>query len=489
MYYVRILNFSLFLLLLLFFIACSSDDQANSIDITESNDVILIKDIVDTDILEDIIVEDVPVIDTFIDISSDIANDTILFDTLFSDELSDSLNDDGSDILLKDEGYEIIDVFEDIESIDGGWDINLADGQIFDDVGSNDTGTTEDYDRFLAVSHPYGPDGATCGRDIEFFIFSKEGILVRPDQRIEIGECPTKVKFSPDGRYLFVITNNSHNPQAGTQRVFVFEKNNENKFSVVKEFDQFSLQNPEYIVFNHSGDKAYVVDYNIEGEGGIHILEKGFNGWEYKNEVMLALPKAMVVLPDDRYAIIIGGKDPNDTAVMDLVNEKIIAQYDLFSDFVDALGPGITSQGDYIAVPNSSPYSEIGNSLGVIKIEYISQKPVPSLKNILKDVNEPSAALFTSDDKYLVVTNFSKNYTSLYSFANESFNYITNLTSMPLADTMTVLRKGAFKDYFFVNALSDIHILKIENNQLLRVQKMTLGDGYQNMLWDIDIEP
>jgi len=63
------------------------------------------------------------------------------------------------------------------------------------------------------------------------------------------------------------------------------------------------------------------------------------------------------------------------------------------------------------------------------------------------------------------------------------------VTSMSLADSMTMIRRGDFKDFFFVSALSDIHILRIQNGSLVRFNKLVLGEGYENMLGDIDIEP
>ncbi|MCX7943163.1 MAG: hypothetical protein N2746_01455 [Deltaproteobacteria bacterium] len=356
-----------------------------------------------------------------------------------------------------------------------------------DDI--QDVSQSENYDRLLVVTHPFGPDGATCGRNIEFFVFTQNGDLIRLNERIDVGDCPIKARFSPDGKFLFVITNNSHNPQSGTQSVVLLKKDTSGKYVRIKQFNEFSMQNPEYLAFNTNSTKVFVSDFDVEGNGGIHIIEKSGGNWAYKKEINIALPKAIAVLPDGRFLVAVAGKEPYDIAVIDTFEEKIYSQSDVFSDFVDALGIDVTKDGRYVVIPNASPYSELGNTLSILQVSYSNGFPTLSLKNILSDINEPSATLFSADSKYLVVTNFSKNYTSLFSFIDGSLNFVNRITSMPLADTMSMIRKGDFKDYFFVNALSDIHVLKIHNGQLVRVTKFALGSGSDNMLGDIDIEP
>jgi hypothetical protein len=125
----------------------------------------------------------------------------------------------------------------------------------------------------------------------------------------------------------------------------------------------------------------------------------------------------------------------------------------------------------------------------LLEITYDNGVPVPSLVDTVENVNEPSASLFSTDAHFVVVTNFSKNYTSLFGITNASLSLKGKVTSMSLADSMTMIRRGDFKDFFFVSALSDIHILRIQNGSLVRFNKLVLGEGYENMLGDIDIEP
>ncbi|MGC9044749.1 MAG: hypothetical protein ACP5KG_12945, partial [Myxococcota bacterium] len=390
-------------LLFIQFVACVADESSKNDAIDANEDISIVMDVEIYDALlsdaEDIIIEDIldvgyedllDVSDLTQDISLDVEQDIV--EDVNSDE--DISYEDLSDSPFLDTG-----------DIDMGFE---------DNTEIPDVGPIEDYDRYVVVSHPFGLDGSTCGRDIEFLLFSKDGLLSRTDMRMDIGDCPVKVRFSPDGKFLFVILNNNHNPQAGTQSVVVLKKDLQGRFQVLKEFAEFSGENPEYIVFKRDGSKAFVVDFNIEGEGGIHIIKRENEDWIYEKEVMLALPKAMVILPDDRYAIIVGGKDPEDMAIMDIEREEIVAKSDIFSDFVDSLGLDVTSDGRYLVVPNSSPYSEIGNTLSIVEVDYSTDIPSLVLKQIVSNINEPSASLFTSDNKYLVVTNFSKNYTTLF---------------------------------------------------------------------------
>jgi 6-phosphogluconolactonase (cycloisomerase 2 family) len=374
--------------------------------------------------------------------------------------------------------------YEDMQSSDMDSDSD----SVVDTGTMDDTGIVENYDRMLVVTHPYGQDGSSCGRDIEFFRFTAMGDMVRLNRRIEVGDCPIKVRFSPDGNYLFVILNNDHNPQAGTQSVVLLKKSN-SEYVRFKQFDEFSMQNPEYLVFDKSGNKLFVVDYDIKGQGGIHIIQREQGDWNYKREIPFTLPRAMVVMPDNRYALIIGGEEPGDVAIMDIIDERIVKEYDIFSDFVDSLGLDVTPDGRYVVVPNSSPFSNIGNTLSLLEITYENGVPVPTLVNTVENVNEPSASLFSTDARFVVVTNFSKNYISLFEINNSSLTFRGRVTSMSLADSMTMIRRGDFKDFFFISALNDIFVLRIENENLVIFKKLGLGDGYENMLGDIDIEP
>ncbi|MCX7957851.1 MAG: hypothetical protein N3B13_02280 [Deltaproteobacteria bacterium] len=480
--------------LLILYCACDSgegsgDSESDSgIDIV-INDTPSYKDSETDSLSDDVIGTD----DVQKDILSDADSDVISGDVSGIDLSSDSGIDEGTDSGDIYDITEISDVVTEGVSDDSSGDITLdsivADEESGDGGSSGDTGQAENYDRVLVVTHPYGPDGSACGRNIEFFRFDESGFLSRLNESIEVGDCPIKARFSPDGRFLFVIVNNGHNPQAGTQAVVVLEKNISGKYMKVKQFDEFSMQNPEYLVFQRNGERVFVSDFDIEGNGGIHIIRRKGNDWVYQKEISIALPKAMVVLPDDRYLVAVAGKEPYDMAVIDMTEEKVVSEKDIFDDFVDALGIDVTPDGKYLIIPNSSPYSNLGNTLSVLEIDYSEGVPAFIKRGTLPNVNEPSASLFTTDGKYAVVTNFSKNYTSLFSFVNAGLNLINRVTSMPLADTMTMIKRGNFRDYFFVNALSDIHILKIQNGQLTRVQKLVLGDGSSNMLGDIDIEP
>ncbi len=486
------LSVLLFCLVFVFYF-CSSEEPENSTDTDSGRDFIFSDFSPDTaetaDNMGDGESDEAGTDSTGADILYDSGTDEGLYD-IFSDVTSDSVSDAGSDIA------EISDDIPDIQedTAETGEDVMTEDAVLSDvlsgdDTGIYDAGIKEDYDRLLVVTHPFGPDGSTCGRNIEFFRFSGSGDFTRLNEKIEVGDCPVKARFSPDGRFLFVIVNNGHNPQAGTQAVVVLKKDNSGRYIKLRQFNEFSMQNPEYIAFSRDGKKAFVSDFDIEGEGGIHVIKRDGDDWVYKKEILLALPKSLVVLPDDRYAVVSGGEDPYDTAVLDIEQEQILSKSDLFNDFVDALGIDVTSDGRYVVIPNSSPYSELGNTLSVLEVDYSSGLPVLSLISTLPNVNEPSASLFTTDGKYLVVTNFSKNYSSLFNLSEGKLTLINKVTSMSLADTMTVIRKGNFRDYFFVNALSDIHILKIQGGQLLRLIKFPLGSGSENMLGDIDIEP
>lgn len=348
----------------------------------------------------------------------------------------------------------------------------------------------DDAPRTVLLTHPYGATGSECGTTVERFVWTATGELERPGERWDVGDCPQRVAFSPDGRLVLVITNNGHDPQAGTQSVVVLRHGADGMLEDIRRLEQFSLRNPSDVVFSHDGSRAYVTDFNIEGEGGVHVLrvEPGCDA-EYDTWWSLPLAQVMVVLPGDRYAFVVGGQNPNDSAVVDL-QTGAVTPYDLFSDFVSAYGVALSPDGTLAAVPNASLYSDLANTVATVRLAEGPEGPSPVLVDILENVKEPSDIHFDETGAHLAVTTFTGNSVDQLALAEDgTLSTGGSVGSISLADRIAGVHRGPLADRFLVTAVTAIHVLRFTEDGIVQDSVLPLGEGSENMCGDIAVEP
>jgi DNA-binding beta-propeller fold protein YncE len=317
------------------------------------------------------------------------------------------------------------------------------------------------------------------------------GSLAPTGTSIDTGDCPERVAFAPDGRLALVLHSNSHDPMAGTQTVVALANDAAGAVKIVAELKELSKTNPHDVAFSGDGRKAYVSDFDIEGKGGVHVLDVAPGcGVSYSKKIPLAVPTALQVLPGDAHAIVIGGKDPLDVAVLDLTAGTVAAQYDLFSDFVDAQSIGLSPDAKRLLVPNASPFSSLADQVTVLSLTTAGGVPVPAVQMVMANVPEPSGVAYSPDGTKALVTNFSKNRaTWLDVAAGGSISLGGTVTGIPLADRVSTLRRGPNAGLVLVTAVTDIHLLQFGASSVTSKGKVSLGSGNGAIAGDVAVEP
>ncbi len=353
-----------------------------------------------------------------------------------------------------------------------------------------DPQTPPDGARTVLVAHPYGPDGATCGRLVRVVRMDADGALTDTGETLDVGDCPTRVRFAPDGRLAFVIVSNSHNPGAGMQRVVVLRNDAAGNVSIVTELAEFSGTNPIEVSFSLDGTKAYVPDFDMS-TGGVHVIDviPGCTA-TYKKKIDMPLPHNVQPLPGGKYAFVMGNKDPLDSALIDLETETVVDDYDLFSDWTDSYTVSLSPDGKYLAVPNSSPFSSLAETVATIELDTSGAKPVPTLAFTLPNVTEPTGVLWSPDGTKLLVSTFSGNKVHwMNAGAGGELSVGGTLTGIGLASYVSMVERGKNKGLVLVTSVTSIHALRFTASGIEKSTELSFGSGNGAIPNDVAVEP
>lgn len=347
--------------------------------------------------------------------------------------------------------------------------------------------------RTVLTTHPYGETvdgGNTCGRLVHVLRLSAQGTLTDTGKTIDVGDCPQRVFFSPDGRLALVVVANGHNPGAGMQRVVVLRNDAQGNVTLAGEMAEFSLTNPTEAVFSLDGKKAYVPDTDLNS-GAVHVIDvvPGCSA-SYSKKIPMPLPARILPLPGGKHAIVIGNKDPNDVAILDLETETVVSNHDLFSDWTDAYTVSLSPDGKYLAVPNSSPFSSLADTVSTLEIDMSGAVPVPKLAYTLENITEPTGVQWSPDGAKLAVSTFSGNKVQvLNAGANGVISIGTSVSGIGLAGYISMLNRGPNTGMFLVTSVTSVFVLRFTSTGAEKVTEFSFGSGYDAMVNDVAVEP
>ncbi len=352
--------------------------------------------------------------------------------------------------------------------------------------------------RTVLVTHPFTDDGAVCGRGLEALRLQPDGTLVTTGTVLDVGACPTRVVFSPDGRLALVVNSNDH-AWAGDRSVAVVRHHGDGSLELVNELKEFAWQAVEDVAFSLDGTHAYVtvddvIDEESGAQGGVHVLDvvpgctATYHGW-----IPLHHASSITMLPDGLHAAVIAGpvyNDPKDLAFLDLESETVAGQTANFSDFVTAASLAASPDGKALLIPNDSPFSDLGNTLTRASLSLVDGVPVPSLTQVLTDIETPTEVMYSVDGSKVLATSFEGD--SVYWFhvgADGSLSTGGTLSGIGLADRADMLRRGPLAGYVVVSSVTAIGRLRVTDTGVEKLAKLPLGDGSDKICGDIAIEP
>lgn len=353
-----------------------------------------------------------------------------------------------------------------------------------------DPQTPADGVRTVLTTHPYAGSGDACGRLVHVLRLDAEGKLTDTGNTLDVGDCPQRVHFSPDGRLAFVIVANHHNPGLGLQRVVVLRNDGQGNVSIVSEMPEFSLTNPIHVAFSLDGKKAYVPDTDLNS-GAVHVIDvvPGCSA-TYAKKIPMPLPNQILPLPDGKHAIVIGNKEPDDVAIVDLVAETVVSNHDLYEDWTDAYSIALSPDGKYLAVPNSSPFSSLANTVSTLEIDSSGATPVPKLAYMLQNIDEPTGVAWALDGSKLAVSTFSGNSVKvLNAGADGVISVGSTITGIGLAGYMSMLSRGPNAGLMLVTSVTSVFTLRFTASGMEKMGEFSFGSGYDAMVNDVAIEP
>lgn len=351
---------------------------------------------------------------------------------------------------------------------------------------------TPDSVRTVLVAHPFGASFAECGKYVEVLRLDDKGELSRPGSMVEVGGCPSRVSFSPDGRLALVIAPNGYLSTSRSPSVVVLTNDGAGNVELTGDLDQFHPVNPADIAFSPDGTLAYVSDLGGDGDvGGVHVfvVQPGCSV-HYTNTIPLSNAGPLKVLPDGNHALVIGGSEPTDTVALDLRAMSVLKAYDLFGDVVQAPSIALRPGGEGLLIPNTSASSKLGNTLSALKVDGTSGTPVPSTNGTVTGVTEPTGAVYSPDGKEALVTNPSSDSVTWFNVgANGTISIGGTLTGIPRADRVTMVTRGKSAGLVLVTSVTSVHAVMFTSQGIADRGKVSLGTGSGAVAGDIAVEP
>jgi len=348
--------------------------------------------------------------------------------------------------------------------------------------------------RTVLVTHFFTDEPGVCGRGLRALRLDAAGVLSGPGTVIDVGECPTEVAFSPDGRLALVLLNTG-DPQAGTRGVAVLRHHANGSLEPVTVIAELAFRAVESLAFAPDGAHAYVTDGNIQGEGGVHVLDivPGCTA-TYGRWIDLHHSSAIAMLPGGAYAAVMAGPVYNDDrslAFVDLAAEGVAGHHVLFGDFVSAYTIGVHPGGRYLAVPNSSMFSDLANTLTVVTLTAApGAAPQPAITQVVEDVETPTEVIYSPEGDRVLVTSFEGDRVRWWDVGGDgSLSGGGTITSVPLADRADMLRRGPNEGLVLVTAVTEVQTLRWTADGLVRDARLDLGEGSEHIVQDVAIEP
>jgi DNA-binding beta-propeller fold protein YncE len=351
-----------------------------------------------------------------------------------------------------------------------------------------DLPVADDGPRTVLVTHPVGPSASECGRALRMMKLDAAGVLSDTGQVLQVGDCPRIVKFSPDGRLVWVV-NNPQGAQAGTRSVVVLRHDSDGQLTVASELHELSQGDPVHIAFSPDGTRAYVADHGGQGQGGVHVLQVTAGcGASYVKKIPVAIPTATQVLPGGAHALVMGGTEPVDTTVLDLAAGTVTEGFDLFPDAVGARSLALSPDGARILVPNSSAYSKAADMLTLLSLDMSAPVPVPSVASSAA-VPEPASVAWSPDGTKVVVTNSSAHKVTWLEVAEGKLAEGGTIAPVELAEMTAVLRRGPHAGLVLVSSITNVRVLRFTDTGMADVSKVSLGSGHGAIIGDLSLEP
>lgn len=349
--------------------------------------------------------------------------------------------------------------------------------------------------RTILIGHPFGAEVATDGTEIRTLEIGADGEVIDVGLRVDMGFVPSRIAFSPDGRYAFVLGEQGDLATlavGGPQDVVLL--------------DTIELPRADYgdLLVHSDGVTLTVVGSNVDTSSGVSVVSvscdkptEGALGALPEGFLNVRLSESLAPLGPDR-GVLLGGQ-----AVFDPVDDDDIrlleyrdhawtqrAGFDIFMDFVGATRIAASPDGTQALIPNDVPFSNEGGQVAVLSIAGDDVWEVGRLDG-LPDVTE---ALYSPDGRIALVTQTEPGRVKVLVKEGNSMELTGQEVRAGVAQQMASIARGPLAGLVLVPATSpadgpELVVLRMEGDAVTETQRLPLGRGYDNIPHAVAVQP
>ena len=256
----------------------------------------------------------------------------------------------------------------------------------------------------VAVTFPFVDQIGEVGTEVGFYEWSTTGLSLLA--RVDVGFRPDDVMILEDGLWAVVL---GAEGELTTLDLSASPPQIQNQLSLP------SASYKGFQLYPQSTRLFYATAFNSTEDSGLFVFEVGCEGEFilYENEDALALRLtfgAQPVKQSPDWVMVFGGQavfdpiDPLDLRVYRFIpqNEggqgwESNAAFDVWTDFIDAEGVGVSSDGRDVVMVNASPFSDEGNQIRIAHLnppQEQNQSWTLESVQILENIRDPQRAVF-----------------------------------------------------------------------------------------------
>ena len=296
------------------------------------------------------------------------------------------------------------------------------------------------------------------GNEISLYQLGEDGQWGAFYQRETFADAVADVTFTPDCTRMLVAQS------SGDVTVFSIEN------GVIASIGTIETEAYISAILATRNDAAWVLDGNgAQWGGGLKVVDlTGDPGTVTSQFIAMHAPSGLAVSPDNLWALAFGGPEmssTDNTTVCSLDGAQISlgGYYDFWDDQASVASPGFSPDGTRFAAGNNSPYYDDANTM---KLFSFSSEGVPAVIGETT-VQNPSAAVFSDDGTYLMVSTFDGNSVEVFDVSNDTLTAVSSATGLPLADRIVPIRSGPLAGHVMVGTYNAMVLMKVEANGTL----------------------
>jgi hypothetical protein len=349
-----------------------------------------------------------------------------------------------------------------------------------------------DRDRAVLIGHPFGAAAGQAGTAIRRLTLRRDGTLVDTRERLDVGQPPGRIAFTPDGTVAVVV---------GQSGRLVSLRLDGQRFTIA---DTLELPAADYgdLHFTGDGGTLFVVGTNVDTTVGVFAVQLGCEGeltLDVEAFFALRLASSLAFLPGEQRAVLLGGQavfepvDPDDLRLLERSGRgwRQVAAFDLWGDFIDAERIAVSPDGRTLLVPNGSAFSDEGQQVMVASIDGDVLSEVRRIPN----ADDAREALFSPDGSTALVTLLEPGQLMVLADRGAGFVETGRVRGIGVPEQLAMVRRGSLAGRVLAPSVDpggspNVAQLQFEGQGMVRdLGQLDLGPGFEEIPGAIAVEP